>query len=81
MQLHIFDFLPVYCFKFSLLSVADRLFYIYTSGTTGMPKAAIVVHSRYQGASHRTLFLLIHEALVCSSSAVQKSCTEPAAFG
>uniref|UniRef100_A0A8C7ZJV6 Arachidonate--CoA ligase n=1 Tax=Oryzias sinensis TaxID=183150 RepID=A0A8C7ZJV6_9TELE len=37
----------VYCFKFSLLSVADRLFYIYTSGTTGMPKAAIVVHSRY----------------------------------
>uniref|UniRef100_A0AAQ5Z275 Very long-chain fatty acid transport protein n=1 Tax=Amphiprion ocellaris TaxID=80972 RepID=A0AAQ5Z275_AMPOC len=26
---------------------ADRLFYIYTSGTTGMPKAAIVVHSRY----------------------------------
>uniref|UniRef100_A0AAY5L977 long-chain-fatty-acid--CoA ligase n=1 Tax=Esox lucius TaxID=8010 RepID=A0AAY5L977_ESOLU len=26
---------------------ADRLFYIYTSGTTGMPKAAIVVHSRF----------------------------------
>ncbi|XP_029134620.2 long-chain fatty acid transport protein 1-like isoform X1 [Labrus bergylta] len=26
---------------------SDRLFYIYTSGTTGMPKAAIVVHSRY----------------------------------
>uniref|UniRef100_A0A8C4ILW5 Long-chain-fatty-acid--CoA ligase n=1 Tax=Dicentrarchus labrax TaxID=13489 RepID=A0A8C4ILW5_DICLA len=25
----------------------NRLFYIYTSGTTGMPKAAIVVHSRY----------------------------------
>ncbi|CAL8330762.1 unnamed protein product [Lota lota] len=25
----------------------DRLFLIYTSGTTGMPKAAIVVHSRY----------------------------------
>ncbi|XP_038627040.1 long-chain fatty acid transport protein 1 [Tachyglossus aculeatus] len=25
----------------------DRLFYIYTSGTTGMPKAAIIVHSRY----------------------------------
>uniref|UniRef100_A0A3P9IQB2 Very long-chain fatty acid transport protein n=1 Tax=Oryzias latipes TaxID=8090 RepID=A0A3P9IQB2_ORYLA len=25
----------------------DRLFYIYTSGTTGMPKAAIVIHSRY----------------------------------
>uniref|UniRef100_A0A667XG74 Long-chain-fatty-acid--CoA ligase n=1 Tax=Myripristis murdjan TaxID=586833 RepID=A0A667XG74_9TELE len=24
-----------------------RLFYIYTSGTTGLPKAAIVVHSRY----------------------------------
>ncbi|XP_015228094.1 PREDICTED: long-chain fatty acid transport protein 1-like [Cyprinodon variegatus] len=24
-----------------------RLFYIYTSGTTGMPKAAVVVHSRY----------------------------------
>uniref|UniRef100_A0A8C6LU25 Long-chain-fatty-acid--CoA ligase n=1 Tax=Nothobranchius furzeri TaxID=105023 RepID=A0A8C6LU25_NOTFU len=24
-----------------------KLFYIYTSGTTGMPKAAIVVHSRY----------------------------------
>ncbi|XP_061761064.1 long-chain fatty acid transport protein 1a isoform X1 [Nerophis ophidion] len=28
-------------------SMSDRLFYIYTSGTTGMPKAAIVVHSRY----------------------------------
>ncbi|XP_078502770.1 long-chain fatty acid transport protein 4 [Lissotriton helveticus] len=26
---------------------SDKLFYIYTSGTTGMPKAAIVVHSRY----------------------------------
>ncbi|XP_072240575.1 long-chain fatty acid transport protein 1-like [Leuresthes tenuis] len=25
----------------------DRLFYICTSGTTGMPKAAIIVHSRY----------------------------------
>ncbi|XP_076584824.1 long-chain fatty acid transport protein 1-like [Chaetodon auriga] len=25
----------------------DRLFYIFTSGTTGMPKAAVVVHSRY----------------------------------
>ncbi|KAL6110349.1 slc27a1 [Pungitius sinensis] len=25
----------------------DRLFYIYTSGTTGMPKAAVVVHSRF----------------------------------
>ncbi|KAF5913708.1 hypothetical protein HPG69_017484 [Diceros bicornis minor] len=25
----------------------DRLFYIYTSGTTGLPKAAIVVHSRF----------------------------------
>ncbi|XP_069783473.1 long-chain fatty acid transport protein 1-like isoform X6 [Narcine bancroftii] len=25
----------------------SRLFYIYTSGTSGMPKAAIVVHSRY----------------------------------
>ncbi|XP_026051678.1 long-chain fatty acid transport protein 1b [Carassius auratus] len=25
----------------------DRLFYIYTSGTTGLPKAAIIVHSRY----------------------------------
>ncbi|XP_078138505.1 long-chain fatty acid transport protein 1-like [Centroberyx gerrardi] len=25
----------------------DRLFYIYTSGTTGLPKAAIVVQSRY----------------------------------
>uniref|UniRef100_A0A673N7H2 Arachidonate--CoA ligase n=1 Tax=Sinocyclocheilus rhinocerous TaxID=307959 RepID=A0A673N7H2_9TELE len=29
------------------LSLTDRLFYIYTSGTTGLPKAAIVVHSRY----------------------------------
>lgn len=28
-------------------SMNDRLFYIYTSGTTGLPKAAIVVHSRY----------------------------------
>lgn len=27
---------------------ADRLFYIYTSGTTGMPKAAVVVHSRWE---------------------------------
>uniref|UniRef100_A0A4W4GVA6 Arachidonate--CoA ligase n=1 Tax=Electrophorus electricus TaxID=8005 RepID=A0A4W4GVA6_ELEEL len=26
---------------------SDRLFYIYTSGTTGLPKAAIVIHSRY----------------------------------
>nr|XP_023481177.1 long-chain fatty acid transport protein 1 isoform X3 [Equus caballus] len=26
---------------------ADRLFYIYTSGTTGLPKAAIIVHSRF----------------------------------
>ncbi|KAK7930151.1 hypothetical protein WMY93_006546 [Mugilogobius chulae] len=26
---------------------ADVLFYIYTSGTTGMPKAAVIVHSRY----------------------------------
>ncbi|XP_051995835.1 long-chain fatty acid transport protein 1a [Xyrauchen texanus] len=26
---------------------SDHLFYIYTSGTTGLPKAAIVVHSRY----------------------------------
>uniref|UniRef100_UPI00358F66A6 long-chain fatty acid transport protein 4-like n=1 Tax=Myxine glutinosa TaxID=7769 RepID=UPI00358F66A6 len=26
---------------------SDRLFYIFTSGTTGLPKAAIVVHSRY----------------------------------
>ncbi|XP_037399749.1 long-chain fatty acid transport protein 1b [Pygocentrus nattereri] len=25
----------------------DKLFYIYTSGTTGLPKAAIVVHSRF----------------------------------
>lgn len=44
----------VYCFKVPLLCVADRLFYIYTSGTTGMPKAAIVVHSRYEGASRQT---------------------------
>ncbi|KAJ8384630.1 hypothetical protein AAFF_G00199620 [Aldrovandia affinis] len=28
-------------------SFNDRLFYIYTSGTTGLPKAAIIVHSRY----------------------------------
>ncbi|KAM6431232.1 long-chain fatty acid transport protein 4 [Liasis olivaceus] len=25
----------------------DKLFYIYTSGTTGLPKAAIILHSRY----------------------------------
>lgn len=25
----------------------DKLFYIFTSGTTGLPKAAIVIHSRY----------------------------------
>ncbi|NXT54733.1 S27A1 protein, partial [Pluvianellus socialis] len=30
-----------------LKGLDDRLFYIYTSGTTGMPKAAIVVQSRY----------------------------------
>ncbi|XP_010843982.1 PREDICTED: long-chain fatty acid transport protein 1 [Bison bison bison] len=29
------------------VSLSDRLFYIYTSGTTGLPKAAIIVHSRY----------------------------------
>uniref|UniRef100_A0A8C2V4N6 Long-chain-fatty-acid--CoA ligase n=1 Tax=Chinchilla lanigera TaxID=34839 RepID=A0A8C2V4N6_CHILA len=29
------------------LGPENRLFYIYTSGTTGLPKAAIVVHSRY----------------------------------
>uniref|UniRef100_A0A672N4Q9 Very long-chain fatty acid transport protein n=1 Tax=Sinocyclocheilus grahami TaxID=75366 RepID=A0A672N4Q9_SINGR len=40
LHLHLFIF-------FFLLSVTDRLFYIYTSGTTGLPKAAIVVHSRY----------------------------------
>uniref|UniRef100_A0A672GWA4 Very long-chain fatty acid transport protein n=1 Tax=Salarias fasciatus TaxID=181472 RepID=A0A672GWA4_SALFA len=34
-------------YRYSLCVSADRLFYIYTSGTTGMPKAAIVVHSRY----------------------------------
>uniref|UniRef100_A0A671MRG5 Very long-chain fatty acid transport protein n=1 Tax=Sinocyclocheilus anshuiensis TaxID=1608454 RepID=A0A671MRG5_9TELE len=33
--------------RFSSSLPPDRLFYIYTSGTTGMPKAAIVVHSRY----------------------------------
>uniref|UniRef100_A0A3Q0S8Y8 Very long-chain fatty acid transport protein n=1 Tax=Amphilophus citrinellus TaxID=61819 RepID=A0A3Q0S8Y8_AMPCI len=33
--------------KFLVFLCADRLFYIYTSGTTGMPKAAVVVHSRY----------------------------------
>uniref|UniRef100_A0A4W5RFB2 Very long-chain fatty acid transport protein n=1 Tax=Hucho hucho TaxID=62062 RepID=A0A4W5RFB2_9TELE len=50
---------PVLLFTLSLLSLSslhpppqpptptDRLFYIYTSGTTGLPKAAIVVHSRY----------------------------------
>lgn len=27
--------------------VADKLLYIYTSGTTGLPKAAIVINSRY----------------------------------
>uniref|UniRef100_A0A669D2Q0 Long-chain-fatty-acid--CoA ligase n=1 Tax=Oreochromis niloticus TaxID=8128 RepID=A0A669D2Q0_ORENI len=27
--------------------IRKELFYIYTSGTTGMPKAAVVVHSRY----------------------------------
>uniref|UniRef100_A0A8D3CDF8 Long-chain-fatty-acid--CoA ligase n=1 Tax=Scophthalmus maximus TaxID=52904 RepID=A0A8D3CDF8_SCOMX len=32
---------------FYVCLLADRLFYIYTSGTTGMPKAAVVVHSRY----------------------------------
>uniref|UniRef100_A0AAQ5ZTZ8 Very long-chain fatty acid transport protein n=1 Tax=Amphiprion ocellaris TaxID=80972 RepID=A0AAQ5ZTZ8_AMPOC len=32
---------------FGTETTEDRLFYIYTSGTTGMPKAAIVVHSRY----------------------------------
>uniref|UniRef100_A0AAQ5XF90 Arachidonate--CoA ligase n=1 Tax=Amphiprion ocellaris TaxID=80972 RepID=A0AAQ5XF90_AMPOC len=37
----------VRCLTLTVASVLDRLFYIYTSGTTGMPKAAIVVHSRY----------------------------------
>uniref|UniRef100_A0A665VU66 Very long-chain fatty acid transport protein n=1 Tax=Echeneis naucrates TaxID=173247 RepID=A0A665VU66_ECHNA len=41
-----------FAFMFLILNagripVCDRLFYIYTSGTTGLPKAAIVVHSRY----------------------------------
>ena len=40
-----------------ILSSADRLFYIYTSGTTGLPKAAIVVHSRY--VTHRKAELSI----------------------
>uniref|UniRef100_A0A8C1LE81 Arachidonate--CoA ligase n=1 Tax=Cyprinus carpio TaxID=7962 RepID=A0A8C1LE81_CYPCA len=40
--------LPVrFLIVFSSSLLLDRLFYIYTSGTTGMPKAAIVVHSRY----------------------------------
>uniref|UniRef100_A0A8C1MHS9 Very long-chain fatty acid transport protein n=1 Tax=Cyprinus carpio TaxID=7962 RepID=A0A8C1MHS9_CYPCA len=39
--------LPSILDSFSSSLPPDRLFYIYTSGTTGMPKAAIVVHSRY----------------------------------
>uniref|UniRef100_A0A673KX21 Long-chain-fatty-acid--CoA ligase n=1 Tax=Sinocyclocheilus rhinocerous TaxID=307959 RepID=A0A673KX21_9TELE len=31
----------------SAQNLDDLLFYIYTSGTTGLPKAAIIVHSRY----------------------------------
>lgn len=38
---HLFSSLLSPCF------LSDRLFYIYTSGTTGMPKAAVVVHSRW----------------------------------
>ncbi|XP_077382358.1 long-chain fatty acid transport protein 1a [Festucalex cinctus] len=36
---------PLPCVKHKGMN--DCLFYIYTSGTTGLPKAAIVVHSRY----------------------------------
>ncbi|XP_069741766.1 long-chain fatty acid transport protein 4 isoform X2 [Narcine bancroftii] len=44
----------------------DRLFYIYTSGTTGMPKAAIVVHSRY----YRMASLVYYGYRMCTDDIV-----------
>ncbi|XP_055516090.1 long-chain fatty acid transport protein 4 isoform X1 [Leucoraja erinacea] len=44
----------------------DRLFYIYTSGTTGMPKAAIVVHSRY----YRMAALVYYGYRMCADDIV-----------
>jgi solute carrier family 27 fatty acid transporter 1/4 len=34
----------------------EKLFYVYTSGTTGLPKAAIVIHSRFFYMSHTIAF-------------------------
>lgn len=34
----------------------EKLFYVYTSGTTGMPKAAIVIHSRFFYMSHSVFY-------------------------
>uniref|UniRef100_A0A8C5H0B4 long-chain-fatty-acid--CoA ligase n=1 Tax=Gouania willdenowi TaxID=441366 RepID=A0A8C5H0B4_GOUWI len=39
--------LSMFLLDFFFQLCTDRLFYIFTSGTTGMPKAAIIVHSRY----------------------------------
>ncbi|KAM3624291.1 uncharacterized protein V6R79_021627 [Siganus canaliculatus] len=45
---HILDQLPKHPPEYTTRKgFNDRLFYIYTSGTTGMPKAAVVVHSRF----------------------------------
>nr|XP_032836582.1 long-chain fatty acid transport protein 1-like [Petromyzon marinus] len=48
---------------------SDRLFYVYTSGTTGMPKAAIVVHSRYY-----RMATLVHYGFGMKTSDVLYSC-------
>jgi len=34
----------------------DKLFYVYTSGTTGLPKAAIIIHSRFFYMSHSIFY-------------------------
>ncbi|XP_054460672.1 long-chain fatty acid transport protein 1-like [Anoplopoma fimbria] len=44
----------------------DRLFYIYTSGTTGMPKAAVVVQSRY----YRIAAFGFHSFGLCHSDVI-----------
>lgn len=48
---------------------SDRLFYVYTSGTTGMPKAAIVVHSRYY-----RMATLVHYGFGMRASDILYSC-------
>jgi len=44
----------------------DKLFYIYTSGTTGLPKAAVVIHSRffYMAYSTHYFFGMSHDDVI-----------------